>query len=458
MVYTVTFLQEVFDRATTHLFADASVEQAGYFFGKISTTDRETRFILREFAPVERKHIISQRRDGIVIAGISYVTAMQHADRTRQSFWFVHSHPEGCNEFSQQDDAEEPKLFRTASVRVDTPALHGSMIFPIGHPPIARIWREGKVAAAVERIRVIGQRFRFWTSARDGAPLPEFVDRQVRAFGTDIQRVLQRLHVAVVGAGGTGSAVCEQLIRLGVGEISTFDPQTLDQSNVNRVYGSSVNDEGGAKVDLIERLAEFVAVGTVVHPHNHSIYERDVAMTLRDADVIFGCTDDDFGRAILNQIAIRYSIPMIDMGVLIDSEDGTIRSVCGRVTTVYPGAACLLCRNRITSDRITRDSLMHFNPAEAEGLRREGYAPELLENAPAVIPFTSSIASAAVIELLQRLTGFMYSGRTATEIIHYFDREEIGHNSVAPAKDCLCSAPHVIGSGDTRDFLGMNWA
>jgi molybdopterin/thiamine biosynthesis adenylyltransferase len=457
MRYSVTFLESAYNNALNHLFSNQRVEQAGYFFGRISITARETRFILREFTPVAREHILAQKRDGMTIDGISYVRAIQHADRTQQSFWFVHSHPKDCRSFSAQDDNEEPRLFRTAAVRIENPSLHGSIVFPLGGQPIARVWSGAKIIAPIERIRSIGRRFKFMASMRDGTPLPDFVDRQVRAFGEDIQRTLQRLHIAVVGAGGTGSAVCEQLIRLGVGELSVYDPQDLEESNVNRVFGSSLRDEGVPKVESICRLAEFIGVGTVAHAYRASIYDRETALTLRDADVIFGCTDDDFGRAILNQVALRYCIPVIDMGVLIDSNNQAIRTVCGRVTTIYPGTGCLICRNRVTPERIRNDSVAYFNPSEAEGLRREGYAPELVGNDPAVIPFTSSIASTAVTELLQRLTGFMYSGRTASEILHSFDREEIGHNSLPPTDGCLCGRPDVVGAGDTRDFLGMKW-
>jgi molybdopterin/thiamine biosynthesis adenylyltransferase len=457
MIYSVTFIESVYNDALTHLFSDEPLEQAGYFFGRISTTGRETRFILRQFMPVAREHILAQKRDGMTIAGTSYVAAIQHADRTQQSFWFVHSHPKGCRWFSAQDDNEEARLFTTAAVRIDNPSLYGSIVFPAGDQPIARVWSDGKIIAQIERIRIVGRRFRFVVSGGNGAPLPEFVDRQVRAFGEDIQRTLQRLHIAVVGAGGTGSAVSEQLIRLGVGELSVYDPQGVETSNVNRVYGSSVRDEGVSKVELIRRLAEFIGVGTIVHPYQASIYDKDAALTLRDADVIFGCTDDDFGRAILNQVALRYCVPVIDMGVLIDSNNQTIQTVCGRVTTIYPGTACLICRNRIVAERIRNDSVSHFNPSEAEELRREGYVPELGANDPAVIPFTSSIASTAVTELLQRLIGFMYPSRTASEILHSFDREEIGHNSSAPADGCLCGRSDILGAGDTRNFLGMRW-
>jgi hypothetical protein len=95
---------------------------------------------------------------------------------------FVHSHPGGVGEFSPQDDHEEPKLMTFLDTRVPG-RLHGSLV--IASPSDLR----GRV----------------WVRGRRHAPLPEFFDRQVRAFGEDVQRLLRALHVGVVGAGGTGS-------------------------------------------------------------------------------------------------------------------------------------------------------------------------------------------------------------------------------------------------------------
>jgi hypothetical protein len=39
--------------------------------------------------------------------------------------------------------------------------------------------------------------------------------RQILAFGEEFQRLLKKLHIGIAGLGGTGSAVCEQLVRLG---------------------------------------------------------------------------------------------------------------------------------------------------------------------------------------------------------------------------------------------------
>ncbi len=279
----------------------------------------------------------------------------------------------------------------------------------------------------------------------------------MRAFGPDVQRLLGRLQIGIVGCGGTGSAVCEQLLRLGIGKLVIYDHDKFESSNTNRVYGSTTYDDGAPKVDVIERLVESSGLPTEIEKIGKSIYYEETARTLRNHDIIFGCTDDEFGRAILNQVALRYAIPVFDLGVKIDSDEQVIRSVTGRVTTLYPGTACLFCRGRITPKRVAEQSRAFFTPDEAAALRKEGYAEELGVPNPAVIPFTSAVASAAIAELLHRLTGFMGDDRRATEVIHRFDQTEIGRNSVAPSAESQCGSGNTWGVGDTRNYLGMLW-
>lgn len=89
-------------------------------------------------------------------------------------------------------------------------------------------------------------------------------DRQIRAFGEDLQKLLSRLKIGIVELGGTGSAVCEELTRLGVGHLMLCDPQQFEKFNTNRVYGSSVMDEGKDKTNIARRNIEHVGVSTEV--------------------------------------------------------------------------------------------------------------------------------------------------------------------------------------------------
>lgn len=215
--------------------------------------------------------------------------------------------------------------------------------------------------------------------------------------------------------------------------------------------------DGAPKVDLLERLADEVRLGTKFVSVDRPITFRPALETFKQCDLIFGCTDEEWGRSLLTRFALYYLTPVIDMGVRIDSEDGQIHSVQGRVTTLMPGAACLFCRGRITPRRVALESLRVLAPEEAERLRVEGYAPELDDPAPAVITFTSSVAAGAVNELLHRLTGYMGTERTSTEVLYYFDGGRVATNARMPVDDCFCSDGRRWGRGDRTPLLDVTW-
>jgi len=191
-----------------------------------------------------------------------------------------------------------------------------------------------------------------------------------------------------------------------VGDLLIIDGQEFDPTNVNRMYGSRSTDGGFPKVDLIKRLATDIGLNTKVTTLQKHIYYKSSFAQLRNCDIVFGCTDDELGRSLLTKLPVYYYIPVFDMGVKIDHrEDGTIRSINGRVTTLIPSAACLFCRGRINPTIISAEALSVYNPDEYAKRKAEGYVLGLNDTAPAVIPLTAEVASSAVLELLHRLTG-----------------------------------------------------
>lgn len=457
MRYSMTFLAQDYARLIEHLFVDRRHERCAYILCRTSITDRETRLLVREVIPVTNSEVLSASAREMEIRSISFMRAMKRADRTKQVFVFVHSHPSGFLEHSPQDDREEEKLFATAYIRVASQGPHASLIFSQPDMPRGRVWLEGGRTAPIHCIRVIGDRFVFHHQDAGGPSRTAIFDRQVLAFGADFQRCIARLHIGIVGTGGTGSAVAEQLIRLGVGVLSVFDGQRFDSTNVTRLYGSRLIDDGIQKVKIIERLAADVGLGTEIRLHTRAVTDRIAAEALRDCDVIFCCTDDEAGRAVLSMFAAYYFVPVMDMGVKIDSVAGIINSVQGRVTILTPGSACLFCRGRITADGVRAQAIQEANPEEAEELRKQGYAPELQDHAPAVISLTTAVAATAVTELIHRLTGFMGPERKTSEIIHFFDQTRLRPNHVPATPECFCGDRTRWGRGDVQPFLDSVW-
>jgi hypothetical protein len=142
------------------------------------------------------------------------------------------------------------------------------------------------------------------------------------------------------------------------------------------------------------------------------------------------------------------------MGVKIDSPEGKIRGIEGRVTTLMPGEACLFCRRRISARTIMSEGLP---PERREALAREGYADNAGTTEPAVIMFTTAVASQAVSELLHRVTGFMGAERVSSEVLLFFHETRTRTNRPRPGDTCLCSQREIWGRGDSREFLELIW-
>ena len=452
MRYTLTTLEEHRERLEELVFSKPGYEGAAYLLCGRSVTETETRLLVREVIPVAEQHYLVREPDRLSIDSSSYAAAAKRAQTLGASVIFVHGHPQGLADFSPQDDREEPKLMEFFSAQV-AGLPHGSLVMTPGVIANGRVWTNGGWAG-LSRIRVVGRRFRLIDFSPDETPIPDFFDRQVRAFGPDIQRLLQKLHVGVVGIGGTGSPVVEQLVRLGVGMISEFDGDRFESSNINRVYGSSVSDDGRNKVEISEEHVRGIGIGTIIRAYPRHITDELTAKRLRECDIIFCCVDKHAPRGILVQLVLRYLIPVFDMGVVIDSPEGVLRGIDGRVTTLLPGEACLFCRERISAEMIRLESL---SPEERQVLADEHYAPQLETENPAVISFTTAVASQAVSEFLHRLTGFMGEGRLSSEVLMFFHESAVRTNRAAPGQDCLCTKRDLWGRGDGRDFLGLLW-
>ena len=454
MRHTLTITEELKAALTAAIFSALGREGAAYLVCGVSTTTGEVRLLGREVIPVKDEHYLVREADRLSVASESYASVAKRARLHKEAVLFVHSHPEHYPGFSPQDDREDPKLLAFLASRApDMP--HGCLVFNTPETCRGRIWVNGEWAPLM-RTRVIGRRFRFLdVTDREADAIPEFFDRQVRAFGPDVQRLLRRLHVGVVGAGGTGSAVIEQLTRLGVGTVSVFDRDTFEGTNVTRVYGSGMSQDGMPKVEIQNEHVTRIGVGTKLLPYPTHITDEETAKRLLECDFVFGCTDKHAPRGILVRLVLRYLIPCIDIGVKIDSKDGIIRGIWGRVTTLLPGEACLFCRGTIDSKTIREESLP---PEQREQEIEDGYAAEIADAEPAVVMFTTAVAAQAVSELLHRLTGFMGEERVSTETLLFFHETQMRRNRQPAGAECICQQRQHWGRGDSRNFLGLVWS
>lgn len=240
----------------------------------------------------------------------------------------------------------------------------------------------------------------------DGEPtLPEIHHRQVLALGSAAQRTLESLRVAIVGLGGTGSIVAQELMHLGVRDFVLIDPDKIETSNLNRVVGAANADIGRLKVDVASQIIKSFSPHATVRSIAGDVMQSDVAEQLTDADVILACTDSHGSRAVIQQVAYQYVIPCIDLGVVITVREHRIEYVFGRIQLLAPGLACLTCNDLLDASQVRIDMM---TPLERQA---DPYIQGASEPAPAVLSINATVASLAVTMLLAVVAGFQSDAR-----------------------------------------------
>jgi molybdopterin/thiamine biosynthesis adenylyltransferase len=438
------------------------VETAGVLLaGALLTQDGDIRLLARKMHWVPDASYIRREGDSLSIASDGYVPFLGEAETTNSMAIWVHTHPglHGLPRASTHDQIVDRQLADLFRLRSGSPYYGALILSPRGGEAVAftgQVRHEDGETFPIGRMWSVGERLRL-TQAHGlpAAAVAPIFDRSVRAFGGPIQHALGDLRVGLVGCGGTGSAVAEQLVRLGVRHLVLFDPDHLSASNVTRVYGSSPADVGQAKVAVLGAHLRRIAPEIQCTLVPSMVTTEPTARRLLSCDVVFGCTDDNAGRLILSRLATYLMTPVIDCGILLSSTpDGQLVGIDGRVTTLVPGQACLVCRGRIDLRRAATELL---TPDERKRRADEGYAPALPGVEPAVVTFTTMVGAAAVSELLERMIGYGPDPRPSEVLLRCHDRA-ISTNIALPTVGHYChNGSGKLGLGATTPFLEQTW-
>lgn len=153
--------------------------------------------------------------------------------------------------------------------------------------------------------------------------------------GVEGQRKLKSAHIAVVGAGGLGSAVSTYLAVAGIGKLSIIDNDRVELGNLNRQILHWERDIGKSKANsAIEKLKQINTELEVIS-FGKTIDNKNVLDLIKGSDGIVDCMDNFKTRYVLNDAALKLSIPLFH---------GACRGWGGQVTTIIPKkTACLKC-------------------------------------------------------------------------------------------------------------------
>jgi molybdopterin/thiamine biosynthesis adenylyltransferase len=201
------------------------------------------------------------------------------------------------------------------------------------------------------------------------------VQRLASQFSIEAAQALAGATVGIVGASGTGSPCIELLARAGVGRLIIVDPEVFEDSNLERVHGSVLDDITGRteKVLIAGRHVKAINPDCEVILIHGRIPQSEVVDQLVTCNLVLGCTDLNSARVALSDMALRYLIPTLDVGVVMEGSEGKITGQVVQINRFFPDDPCVYCRKMVDS-RLVLQELM--SPEEKEQRKAEAKKAE----------------------------------------------------------------------------------
>lgn len=391
--------EEVWFRVYSHLYSKPG-EHFAFMLASWTYSDAKPVFMVKDVILVPDQKV-KVNRTGWEMATDEILRVVNAAVRGNQALIEVHNHGGVRPRFSPTD--REGLQEFPAYVLDSLP----------GRPYGATVWGDSTVYAEfflptggtgiVKSVTVIGKQLNQVVSRDDDdGPVPTCFNRQLPWFTPTGQIKLARLRVGVVGNGGTGSQLIQNLVFLGIRDFVLVDDDEADQTNMNRLVTATAADLETPKAIIARRRIRSVSPSTQVDVIHAKVQSTKALNTLKGTDIIFGCVDNDGARLILNELALAYCIPYFDLAVGIDAEAGKVAMAGGRLAVVLPGGPCLNCMEEINRE----ESAFFLSTPEEQVLKiARGYVRGMDIKAPSVVSLNAAVAAAALNEFAVFVSG-----------------------------------------------------
>lgn len=330
------------------------------------------------------------------------VSALASLKRRGHGVVEVHTHPGSQKDvrFSTFDREQLPGFARYVRNKLGGRTYGALVLGQAGYAGLA-ITDRGEEPLI---LRIAGERSAqsSWLPELSSTAYPARYDRQVRALGPEGQLRIAGLRVGIVGLGGTGSQVGQQLAHLGCAEVLLADHDRVESTNLPRLAGAAWWDVPlrRRKTAIARRLFHRVSPHTKVQLLD-SLRSAGTLEALQTVDIIIGCVDNDGARLILSELAAAHLVPYLDIGVGIEPTADGANAIGGRIAFYLPGGPCLACADELDFAEAAED-------LEGDALKRvrtdRGYSRDRRVEA-ALMPLNTVLAGLAMMELLAFATG-----------------------------------------------------
>lgn len=236
--------------------------------------------------------------------------------------------------------------------------------------------------------------------------------RNEALFGVNGQRLIAGAKVTIIGLGGLGCHVAQQLGYLGVMDYRLVDGDIVSESNLNRLVGARTTDVDVApKVDVAARVIHTIQPEARIQKINAWLVSEEGGTAIADADIVFACLDRDVHRVALTERCVTKGVPFFDLAT--DTDNGSQLVYGGRVMFSGECERCPFCMGLLDQEQLREDTMTTATREAHDriyGIDRD----TLHRTGPSVVSINGVVASLAVTEFMVWRTGLRLPNQLLT--------------------------------------------
>ena len=346
-------LKMIADLKRTHSHA---FERVGFLFTKSKhLKNGSTIIIASEYIPVADEDYLRNESVGACIGANAIRKGMQGLYNRKSGCFHVHLHNHtGRPSPSGTDIKGIPGVVESFS-NISGDQLNGYLILSYDSFYASVMVKGKKKLQQPNLISEIGYPFRLHYENQKREDKNEMFNRQ-SFLGKDSEFLFKKVRIGIIGYGGGGSHVGQQLAHVGIINIIVFDDDRIEISNMNRLIGAWLSDVAKKllKTKIARRVIKKILPNAIVK--SVTTKWQNEPELLQSCDIIIGCVDTYSERQQLEAECRRYLIPYIDIGMDVLEEQDKSYSMFGQIILSMPGSACMNCYGFLTEEKLGEEA------------------------------------------------------------------------------------------------------
>src|ERR1017187_2777235 len=345
-------------------------ERVGFFSTLYSKTKSRTIVHCVAYHPVQDGHYIEDSSVGVRIGPLAITESMARSLNNSVGQIHIHWHGGSGLPHPSTTDSNELPPVQQSLCNANVNEVHGWMILG-NHDAWVSVFLPGEKAPAVEcPVTIVG--FPTIVNHRDATGhLEKLASGLKKIFkriksdgryhrqsflGVKSESIIGKATVGIIGLGGGGSHIVQQLGHLGFKNFVLCDHDRISKSNLNRLVGGTLADVKAKrlKVSIAERGIKKLHGDAAVQ--SHASRWEDMPESLMRCDLIIGCVDTFAARRDLESFCRRHLIPYIDVGMDVHELSAGQYEIHGQVILSMPGKPCMHCLGFLNEDVLSKEA------------------------------------------------------------------------------------------------------